>query len=289
MFTHTIQKLPKQTIEIIVKIPKSDIAQEYESAFKKLQNELTIEGFRKGKVPTAIAKKHIKNDSVYQELISTLLPKLYGEIIKKENFKPVINPKVELIKAKENEDWEIKMTIAEKPIIELDDYKKIIQKVKEDQKKESIWVPGKDKAPDEKDKEQKNQKLMNEILSSLLKESKIEISDLILEEELNQRLTRLVDDIQKIGLTTDAYLKSKNLTMDTLKEKYRQEIIDMYKLELMLMHVADLEKVEVKQVDLDTLFKNIKDEKERKTAQSNAYMYASILRKQKTLDLLLTL
>lgn len=287
MYTYKINKLPKKTCEIILNIPQEDIKKEYKISFKRLQNELTVEGFRKGKVPDSIAEKHLTKDAIYQDLLKTLLSRIYEEIVKKDSLVPVMNPKIDIVKAKENEDWEIKITIAEKPEVTLNDYKELIKKVKQNKKKDEIWVPGKDK--EVKKTEDDKQKLLNEVLSLLLKEAKIEISDLIIEEELNQRLARLVDDVQKIGLTTESYLKSKNLTLDDLKNRYKQEINDTYKMEFLLNFIADKENIKVEKEDLDKLFMNIKDEKERASAQQNAYFYASILRKQKTLDLLLSL
>lgn len=287
MYTYKINRLPKKTVEIILDIPKDDIKKEYKLAFTKLQLELTVEGFRKGKVPTAIAEKHLTKDTIFQELLKTLLSRIYEEVVKKENLVPVLNPKIDLIKAKEEEDWQIKVTVAEKPEIATGNYKEIIKKVKEGRKKEAIWVPGKDKT--EKQPDEDKQKLLNEILSALMKEAKIEISDLIIEEELNQRLTRLIDDVQKIGLTTESYLKSKNTTIDELKNKYKQEIQDTYKIEFLLMAIADKENVKVEKEDLDKLLANIKDDKERASAQQNSYFYASVLRKQKTIDLILSL
>ncbi len=287
MYTYKINKLPKKTVEIVLDIPKDDIKKEYKTAFTKLQEGLIVEGFRKGKVPTEIAEKHLTKDAIYQELLKNLLSRIYGEIVKKENIVPVLNPKIDLLKAKEEEDWQIKITVAEKPEIVTGDYKAVIKKVKEGRKKETIWVPGKDKT--EKQPEEDKQKLLNEILSALMKESKIELSDLLIEEELNQRLTRLVDDVQKIGLTMESYLKSKNLNMDDLKNRYKQEIEDTYKIEFLLMAIADKENVKVEKEDLDKLLANIKDEKERAAAVQNSYFYASVLRKQKTIDLLLSL
>jgi len=290
MYSYKLKKLPKNTSEINLNIPIADIDKEYEKAFFRLQQELTVEGFRKGKVPKTIAEKHLKKEAIYQELIKSLLPQVYEEIIKKENLKPIISPKIELVKAKEKEDWQIKITLAEKPLIDLDDYKKTIKEVKANQKKDDIWVPGKESASAKAsaDKENKN-KLLNEILNAILKTSKVEVSDLVIEDELNQRLTRLLDDIQKIGLTVDNYLKSKKLTMEQLKASYRKEIEDTYKLEFILSEIADRENISVEKEDLDKLFSNIKEEKERKAAEANSYFYASILRKQKTLDYLLSL
>ncbi len=290
MYTYKLKKLPKKTTEIIVHIPSIDIKKEEENAFFSLHKNLELPGFRKGKVPKEIAKKHISRQSIYEELVKSLLPRLYEEIVKKENLTPIISPKVELVKAKEGEDWEIKITIAEKPEITLPDYKELIKKLKAEQKKADIWVPGKNQTSSEKNKEEeKRQELLNKILEKLLLETNFEISDLVIEEELNRRLSELLDDIKKIGLTVEGYLKSRNITIEELKKRLAKEIEDTYKLEFILIEIAEKEEIKVEKDDLDKIFSNITDIKQRQQAEQNAYFYASILRKQKTLDFLINL
>ncbi|MGB9883386.1 MAG: trigger factor [Microgenomates group bacterium] len=286
MHTYKIKKLPKNTVEIEINIPNDLIKKEKHEALVRLQKNLVVEGFRKGKVPLSIAEKHLSADTIYQEMLKVLLSKIYEEVVKKESLKPIANPKVDLLKAKEGEDWLIKITLAEKPEVNLGEYKKKVKDLKANTKKADIWVPGKDK---EVKKDEDNSKLLNQILEAVLNEAKVEIPDLIIEDELNYRLSRLVDDIQKLGMTTDAYLKSKNLTMEQLKENFRKEIEDTYKLEFILTEIADKENIKVEKADLDKLFDNIKDEKERQQAYENSYFYASIIRKQKTIDFLLNL
>jgi trigger factor len=291
MFTFKKEKQEKSTFEFTADIPWKDIQKEYEIASDKLISNLEIQGFRKGKVPKSIGQKHIKKDNAYKELIQALFPRIYEEIVKKEAIRPIINPKIELVKAKENEDWQIRIKIAVEPEFKLPDIKSIASEVKTKNKKDEIWVPGKDKTKQESDKEKEayKQRILNEILTLLLNKANIEISDLIIEEELNSRLARLVDDVQKIGLTTESYLKSKNITMDQLKAKYTKEIEDTYKVEFLLNKVADQEKIEVEKEDLENLFKDIKDEKEKNVAKQNSYLYAAVLRKQKTLEYLMNL
>lgn len=289
MFTKKINKLPKSTIEITVNIPKEDIEKEYDKAFDRLHKNLTVPGFRQGKTPKSIAEKHIAKDAIYQELIKEMLPKIYEELIKTENLKPIISPKIELIKAKNNSDWEIKFIVAQKPEVKLGSYKEAIKKIKSEKKKDEIWVPGKEKKNDQSQKKDNKQALLNDILNAVIKECKVEVSDLIIEQELNNRLSRLVDDIQKIGLTTESYLKSKNLTMDSLKESLKKEIDDTYAVEFILNEIADNEKITVEDKDLDQLFISIQEPKQRESAKANAYFYAGIMKKQKTLDFLLGL
>lgn len=286
---HALKKLPKNTFEIAVTVPWKTIKKAYDENFERAVGEVEVEGFRKGKAPRSVAEKNISKDAVYQKSIESLMPRIYEEVVKKEDLKPAVSPKIELISAKENADWQIKFTIAVRPEITLGDYKKIITDMKADQKKADIWVPGKDKVKDERHEAESKQKLLNEILTALLKDSRVELSDLIVEEELNTRLARLLDEIAKIGLTVESYLKSKNLTMDMLKAQLRREIEDTHKLEFILNEIADKEEIQVDPKELEQLFVGIKDQTERAAAQRNSYFYAALLRKQKTLDFLTTL
>jgi len=289
MFTHKISKLPKNSVEIVVQTPKEEIAKASEKAFVHLQEELAIEGFRKGKVPKDLAKKHIQKKAIYEQMLKTLLPDIYHQILKQENLKPIANPKISLNQAKENEDWEVKIELAEKPVLKLPDYRKIVADIKAGEKKNEIWTPGKDKMKVEEKAEVKSQRLLNLVLVGLFDATQFEISDLVVDEEVERRLVKLVDDVQKLGLTMEAYLKSKNLTQEKLKEQYRKEVDSIYKADFVLNEIADLEKIQVEEKDLQTLFANIKDEKEKQAAQNNAYFYAGLMRKQKTLDFLIGL
>ncbi|QQS43613.1 hypothetical protein IPM65_05695 [Candidatus Roizmanbacteria bacterium] len=284
MYTFARKNLPKNTVELTVKVPWEDIKKEYDSSFEIIRKDLKVEGFRKGKAPKNIAESKIQKDVVYEHLLRSYIPRVYSEILKKEDVRPIISPKVELTKAKENEEWEIKMTTATTPDIKLNNYKEKVKKAKENVKKSDIWVPGKDKEPTEEDKEKQRQAEFQAALEALLSEATVEISDLVIEEEANQRLSKLVDDVQRVGLTMESYLKSKNLTKEQIMDQIKKEIEDTYKMEFLLQKIADEEKINVEQAELDTIFAGIKDEKEKQAVQGNMYYYASLMRKQKTLD-----
>ena len=289
MITHKINKLPKNTIEIEVDIPWNEIEKEYGPAFDVIHKEFVFEGYRKGKVPKELAEKHISRDSVYQQLIRAMLPRIYDDIVKKEDLKPVVSPKVDLVSAKEQEDWKVKITLAERPTVDLGDYKKYIADAKAETKKDDIWVPGKEEKKPEENADAKYQQNLNTVLKALMDNAKVEISDMIVEDEVNQKLSKLLDDIQRLGLTVDGYLKSKNLTIDDLRAQVTRETEETYKIEFILMEVAEQAQIKIEQEDLDKLFSGISNEQDRKSAQENAYFYASILRKQKTLDYLTSL
>ncbi|MGB9707380.1 MAG: trigger factor, partial [Microgenomates group bacterium] len=282
MFTYSKKDLPKNTTSVDIKIPWSDIVKKKEECFNKLCKQLQIPGFRKGNVPPSIAKKHISKEKVYQEVINTLLPEILSEIIKKENLAVIASPKIELKKAKENEDWQIEIQLALKPEVNLGNFKEEIKKIKIEEQKVDIWIPGKGNKKNDESEQVHNQKLLLKILNKLLEVCKCEISDIIIQEELNNRLSHLLDELQKIGLTIESYLKSKNISAEQLKEQIKKEIEETYKLEFILQKIADQENIIVENIDLEKLFNSISDPKEKEEAKRNAYFYSGILRKQKT-------
>ncbi len=284
MYTFKRKNLPKQTLEFIISVPKEDIDAEYKKAFADLQKDLEVQGFRKGKAPKDVAEKHLKKDEIYDRLIRNYMPTVYSEIIDKEQAKPIISPRVELVKAKENEDWEIKFTTAESPKVVLGKFKEKVQAAKKEVKKSDIWTPGKDKEITPENLEKQKQAEFQASLDALMKEAKVEVSDLILEEEMQKRLAKLVDDMQRVGITMEAYLQSKNLTKEQMQEQIKKEIEDSYKIEFILQEIADQEDIKIEQGELEKIFANIKTDEERKSVEQNAYYYAALLRKQKTLD-----
>src|SRR3989344_421011 len=229
MYTYKRTNLKNQTVRLSVVVNKDEVQKGYDSELKELSKSVKVEGFRPGKAPLELAKKQIKPEKVYDHLIQHLLSDIYAEIVKKEALKPIIAPKIELKKAKPGEDWEFELIVALEPIVKLPDYKKIIEEIQAKHKKDELWVPGKDTSkPSEKELAERKQHLLNEILDELVKKTTLEISDLIVEHEVQHRLTKLVDDVQKIGLTVDAYLSSKNLTKETIQQQFRKEIIELY-------------------------------------------------------------
>lgn len=282
--------LGKGTYELLITLDNDEIKKEFDIAFEKVLQEVEVEGFRKGKAPKDMAAKHIDREKVYEKVIGQLIPHAYEEVLKKESLTPATQPHVELVSGKEGEDWIIKITLAQRPIVKLDDYKKIVKELKGDMKKEDIWIPGKEvKKEEQASQEENKRKLLNQVLDKIAHATELEMSDLIMKDEINRRLTQLLDDVKQIGMTVEEYVRSKNTTLDALKAQYAHEIEDMYKIELALEKISDEEKIVVEDKDLAAMFANITDEKAREQAKKNAYFYATIIKRQKTLDHLLGL
>src|SRR4030043_356465 len=119
--------------------------------------------------------------------------------IKKYMITPAIYPKIELISAEEEKDWQIRAITCELPDVDLGNYKRELS----DKKKTSvIWTPGKDKKDDTNTptREEKEQ----EVIKTLLENIKVNISKVLIDEEVNSRLSKLLERIEKLGLSLES-------------------------------------------------------------------------------------
>ncbi|HLB60209.1 MAG TPA: trigger factor [Patescibacteria group bacterium] len=287
-------KLTKQddgTIELGITIPWSEIQSRYGKKVDELINEVEIKGFRKGKAPRELAEKELKKSAVYEEMIKTMVPEVYAEAIKRHNLKPIIQPEIKLSEAQENKDWIVTIFTCEKPSFSIADYKKTISLAKAELKRDDLWLPGKE--IDEKQKqestEEKRRKTLDSILTHLVREANITIPAILIKAEVDRRLSVLVDELAKLGLTIETYARSKNLTPQQIRQNHEQEMRTTVALEFILEHIADKEKVTIGKDEIDRMLNKLEDEKERESLAKNQYLVADLLRRQKTFDLLLNL
>lgn len=279
-----INSLPNKTYEIQVVVPWNDIKNAEKAVLKKEGQNIELKGFRKGMAPENLIRETIGDQKLLQMTLGEILPGLYEKAIAQFGLKPIVNPKIELVSAKEKENWQIKLTTCEEPEVNLSDYKEQIKKALP--AKAKIWTPGnKQDNKEDKEKEDKN-KRAGMILDWLVKNIKIEMSQLLIEDEVNRKLSQLLEEIQKLGLTLEQYLSSTGKTVETIKDEYQKSSEKSLALEFILGKIADLEKISVSDEDLNKMLAEAKSEEEKKAMESRKYYIAILLRRQKTLDFL---
>ncbi len=94
---------------------------EIEKAYKGLKKEIKIRGFRPGKAPLAILKKHFKAQ-VEEDVISKLVSDSYPEALEEVNHLPVSPPKIENGVIEQGKDFTYTAVFEVKPEIEVKDY-----------------------------------------------------------------------------------------------------------------------------------------------------------------------
>lgn len=274
------QDAPKSEIILTVTVKQDEVNTSYVKALEKIAAEAEIKGFRKGKAPTSLVEKEVDKKIIYEETLKSVISESYKQAVEQEKIRPIIPPKAELVSTEEGKDWVIKFTACVKPSVKLKEYKKAIQNLKAS-KKPKLIVPGKPE-PDEKE----TKPTLDELLTTLLTEAEVEISDLLAEEEANRQLSKLLDQLQKLGLTVDQYIASKNTNVENLRAGYLNQAKDTLKLEFILDEIANSENITVTDEDIKKALESVPDEKEKEALKKEQYYLSAILRKQKTIQFL---
>lgn len=279
------QRLPKSTAVLTLTLPWNEVKKVYEQIIEKAIKEIEVKGFRKGKAPRKLAEKQLDRGKVTRSVLNQVLPQAYAEALKEQDLKPITSPKIEAQAMEENKDWVFKITVAEKPKIDLGNYKEEIKKAKKPTPK--IWTPDEKGKSDKKT--DKKESPLQKVMETLLKTIKTEIPDLLIENETNRLLSQTLEEIKKLGLTLESYLSSIGKTPEILRQEYQKKAEETLKLEFILAEIAEKEKISVEPSDIDEFIKKAPDEKTRKSLEGQRYYLASVLRKQKTIDKVLGL
>ena len=279
--------LPQKTFELEFSIPWAKVKKAYDQTLEHLTKTAKISGFRAGKAPKDLVEKSIDQGKLYGEVINQLLPVSYAKAVTDHKLRPAVAPKVQIIKAEPNQPWQFKATSCELPKVELGEYQKL---VKGALAKDKIWTPDKGK-PDAKKPELTETQKFNLIAKALIDGIKIDLPDLLIGNERDRLLSRLLDQVQKLGLTIEQYAQSNGKTVEALKQEQQLTASNTLKIELILQAIAEDKKFKADEKEVDKMIEQSGDEKIKKqlnTPQERAYI-ASVLRKRQVIDYLISL
>lgn len=284
---YTVAKESDGTIQITFTVKKEVVSENQHKALTELGKEMEIPGFRKGNAPPEKVMDHVSREKLIENTLAGVLPKMLSDALIAEKIKPSVYPKFELVSAADGEDWQVRALTCEILPFDLSDYK---TKIKGAVNLTKIWTPGhtgeeKSKEPSRTEKEQK-------IIEFLLDTVKPTVPKVLVEEEVNSRLSQLLSRIEKLGLTLDGYLTSIGKTPQTLREEYAKQSEEAIKIELILEKVAGTEKIIVTDAEVDEALRaSASDPKmlERMDSPEQKNIIRSILSRRKALDFLLGL
>ena len=114
------------------KVSGEEWAKAKDEAFAKIVKKAKVDGFRQGKVPRNIFEKKYGTGDIISEAMEKIVDAKYAETIVKEKLVPVVEPKLEIEKASDDE-LEFKITFILDPEVKLGNYKGL--KVKKEEAK----------------------------------------------------------------------------------------------------------------------------------------------------------
>jgi trigger factor len=110
----------KRTLKI--EVDQNAVKAAFEKEFQKIQKDLVLPGFRKGKAPMDQVRATYKG-RVINDVVENLVNQNYFEALKEHNLHPVSMPQIDLEEITEDKGFSFKATLEVKPEIKLSKYK----------------------------------------------------------------------------------------------------------------------------------------------------------------------
>lgn len=275
-----------ENVKFALTIPWTIVQKRYQKALQAFISVVEIKGFRKGKAPAKLVEEKIGKTKIYEETVSLVLSPAYTEAIKEKNYKPITEPHIHPTSMDENKDWVFEVEIAEYPEVKLGSYLDIIKAIKA---KNAVLTPGKNEKKAKGTEEKTEDQRLREIFHALLEKITIRVPELLIREEVNHSLSRLLQQLDRLHVTLDDYLKSIQKTADQLRQDFAMNGLTALQVEFILTEIAKDQKLEVSEKDIDGVITAIPDENVRKANQTprRRALIASTLLRQKTVEWLL--
>ncbi|MEO6472097.1 MAG: trigger factor [Aeromicrobium sp.] len=121
----TTETLSPTRVKLTIQVPFEEFKPSLEAAYKTIGSQITIPGFRKGKIPAAIVDQRVGRTAVLDEAINSALPGWYGAALEETKIIPLSQPEIDLTKFVDGEDIEVTAEVDVRPAITLPDISKI--------------------------------------------------------------------------------------------------------------------------------------------------------------------
>ncbi|WP_434080819.1 trigger factor [Sanguibacter sp. Z1732] len=123
-----VENLDQTRVKLTVEVPLTDLQPSLDRAYKEVAQQVSIPGFRKGKVPPRIIDQRVGKAVVMEQAVNEALPGLYRDAVVEAGIKPIGQPSVEvtgLPGVAESEDLVFTAEVDVRPEITLPDLSEI--------------------------------------------------------------------------------------------------------------------------------------------------------------------
>ncbi|MFG3258021.1 trigger factor [Streptomyces sp. NPDC048172] len=117
-----VETLNPTRVRLTVEVPFEELKDSLDAAYKKINQQVTVPGFRKGKIPARVIDQRFGRGAVLEEAVNDALPKLYQSAVEEGELNPLGQPEVDITELKDNELLAFTAEVDIRPEIEIPDY-----------------------------------------------------------------------------------------------------------------------------------------------------------------------
>jgi trigger factor len=108
-----------------ITLTTEEVAEGFKKAVARVNKQVTIPGFRKGKAPRRVLEIHVGKDAIKDEAFQILANGEYRKAIEENKLMPVADPELKEQKFEEGQPMEVNLLVTLRPEPELGEYKNL--------------------------------------------------------------------------------------------------------------------------------------------------------------------
>jgi len=115
----TNEKVENRQAFLSIEMEPAEVEQSVEECYRRLAKETKVPGFRKGKAPRKVLESYLNKDSLREEALSDLIPRVYKKAVEEQKLEPIARPHIEIT---QDDPLVFKAVVPLEPAVELGDY-----------------------------------------------------------------------------------------------------------------------------------------------------------------------
>ena len=117
-----LETLNPTRVKLTVEVPFEELKPSLDAAYRKIGSQVTIPGFRKGKVPPRVIDQRFGREMVLEEAVNDALPKFYGDAVEANDVKVIGQPDVDVTELADGEHLTFTAEVDVRPEFDLPEY-----------------------------------------------------------------------------------------------------------------------------------------------------------------------
>ena len=118
-----VEKLEHNIAKLTIEVSAEELEKALQGAYNKQKKNISIPGFRKGKVPRQMIEKMYGPEVFYDDAANQLIPEAYGKVYDEEDLEIVSQPKIDIVQIEKGKPFIFTAEVALKPEVTLGEYK----------------------------------------------------------------------------------------------------------------------------------------------------------------------
>ena len=117
-----VENLEKNMAKLTIEVPAEELENAIEAVYRKQKNQISIPGFRKGKVPRAMIEKMYGAGIFYEDAANALMQQNYPTAVDESGIDIVSRPTVDIVQIEQGKPFIFTAEVAVKPEVTLGKY-----------------------------------------------------------------------------------------------------------------------------------------------------------------------